>query len=136
MAKHPLPCTFSASSKMSKTSALNFVLCACADESEHDEFLATVTEGLVYCVYKVVSWSSFGVTWCVEVNGHFTSVSELLIRTSQLKDAFHLTPTTAGYTDCSVNETPNLVRYEADLPWSKKTLSLRDTACSVTGALM
>ena len=69
MAKHPLPCTFSVSSKMSKTSALNFVLCAFADESEHDEFLAMVTEGLVYCVYKVVSWSSFGVTWRHKVSG-------------------------------------------------------------------
>ena len=28
-----------------------------------DEFLAMVTEGLVYGVYQVVTWSSFGVSW-------------------------------------------------------------------------
>ena len=34
-----------------------------------DEFLATVTEGVVYSVYKVVIWSSFCVTWRHKVTG-------------------------------------------------------------------
>ena len=34
-----------------------------------DEFLATVTEGLVDSVYKVVTWSSFGVMECHKASG-------------------------------------------------------------------
>ena len=37
---------------------------ACADE-----FLAMVSEGVVYVVYKVSTWSSFSVTWRHKVSG-------------------------------------------------------------------
>ena len=42
--------------KCLKLLLLNSEPCACADE-----FLATVTEGVVQGVYKVMTWSSFGV---------------------------------------------------------------------------
>ena len=34
-----------------------------------DEFLAMVTEGVVHGVYKVVTWSPFGVTWRHKASG-------------------------------------------------------------------
>ena len=42
--------------KYLKFPTLNLLLWACADE-----FLAMVTEGVVHGVYKVVTWSSYGV---------------------------------------------------------------------------
>ena len=46
-----------------------------------DEFLATVTEGLVHGVYKVVTRSSFNIMR-VEVHGCFATVSQGGIQTS------------------------------------------------------
>ena len=83
-----------------------------------DEFLARVTEGVVHGVYKVITQSVFGVTQRVEVNGHFETVSQGRIRTSgssQMTGAFHQMPTTVGYSECNVNDTPNLGRYLASL---------------------
>ena len=64
VAKHPLPCASYGSFKMFNTSASEFgtvsmyrQIRACTDE-----FLATVTEGVVHGVYKVMTQSSFGLT--------------------------------------------------------------------------
>ena len=54
----------------------------------------------------------------MEVNEHFATVSQGRIRTSdhsQRTGPFHPMPITAGYTDCSVNDTPNFGRYVASL---------------------
>ena len=47
--------------KCFKFPPLNLVLWACPDEFENaDEFLATVSDGVVHCVIKVVIQSIFG----------------------------------------------------------------------------
>ena len=65
MANGPLPCVSYEVLKCLKFPPLNFVPWTCADNSEHahcaDEFLATVAEGVVHSVYKVVTRSSFSV---------------------------------------------------------------------------
>ena len=59
--------------KCLKFPPLNFVLWACIDKREHAQMtvttLTTITEGVVQGVYKVVTWSSIGVTWRHKVSG-------------------------------------------------------------------
>ena len=71
VAKHTLPCVFKESIKMFKISASEFdTLGMCRRmRACTDEFLATVTEGVVQSVYKVVTRSSFSVTWPHKVSG-------------------------------------------------------------------
>ena len=64
VAKYALPCMAYGSFKMCKISLhISETMSMCRrTRACTDKFLAMVSEGVVHCVYKVVTWSSFGVT--------------------------------------------------------------------------
>ena len=125
--KCPLPCVSYGSFEMFKISASDFGTVgmhrckqACADK-----FLATVTESVVHSIYKVLTWSSFGVTWQHKGSGGRWTFCHCGTRShTTLHTTFLRTPTTVNYNACSVNATPNLGNYVAPLeavllPWKK-----------------
>ena len=63
--KHPLPCVSYGSFKMIKISTSEFCTVGMRRRVRTctDDFLAMVTEDVVHCVYKVMTRSSFSVTW-------------------------------------------------------------------------
>ena len=66
MAVCPVPCMFYRSFKMFKISTFDYLTMSGIDDFF---FFATVTEGVVHIVYKLVTGSPFGVTWQYKVSG-------------------------------------------------------------------
>ena len=88
-----------------------------------DQFLATVTEGVVHGVYKLVTKSSFSLIWRHKVSQSKWIFCHCITRLGT-NLGWYKPRTTAGHTTCSVNATPNIGRYVASLeavPLPQKT---------------
>ena len=75
------------------------------------EFLTAVTEGVVHGIHNVMIWLSFGVIRRHKARGgtwKFHKVAYEPRAVVERKWAFRLTPITANYTACSVNNSDKM----------------------------